>query len=84
MKKKDPTFRIILDLSSPHGESVNDGIDKLEYSVQYQSFDDAVDLVRMPSVRSQDFPLLRMHWVPLVADPSHFIFTPSQTPWPGI
>ena len=34
------------------GESVNDGIDKLEYSVQYQSFDDAVDLVRMPSVVS--------------------------------
>ena len=32
------------------GKSVNDGIDKLEYSVQYQSFDDAVDLVRMPSV----------------------------------
>ena len=37
-------------------------------------------------VQSQDFPLalLGMHWVPLVAYPSHFIFTPSQTPWPGI
>ena len=52
VKKNDPTFRIILDVSSPHGESVNDGIDKLEYSVQYQCFDDAVDLVRMPSAVS--------------------------------
>ena len=45
VKKKDGSYRIILDLSSPQGESVNDGIDRLEYSVWYQSFDDAVDLV---------------------------------------
>ena len=46
VEKKDTSYRIILDLSSPRGESVNDGIDRLEYSVRYQSFDDAVDLVR--------------------------------------
>ena len=44
--KKDGTFRIILDLSSPSGSSVNDGISKSEFSVHYSSFDDAVDLVR--------------------------------------
>ena len=46
VEKKDTSYHIILDLSSPTGESVNDGIDRLEYSVRYQSFDDAIDLVR--------------------------------------
>ena len=46
VEKKDTSYRIILDLSSPTSESVNDGINRLEYSVRYQSFDDAVDLVR--------------------------------------
>ena len=44
--KKDGTVRVILDLSSPHGESVNDGIFKEDYSVKYSLFDEAVDLVR--------------------------------------
>ena len=44
--KKDSTYRIILDLSSPRGESVNEGISREEYSVRYQGFDEAVDLVR--------------------------------------
>ena len=44
--KKDGTFHIILDLSSPSGSSVNDGISQSEFSVHYSSFDDAVDLVR--------------------------------------
>ena len=44
--KKDGTFRIILDLSSPRGESVNEGISREEYSVTYSRFDDAVSLVR--------------------------------------
>ena len=43
--KKDGTFRIILDLSSPKGSSINDGISKENYSVRYSSFDEAVDLV---------------------------------------
>ena len=44
--KKDGTFRIILDLSSPRGSSVNEGISKDEFSVKYSSFDDAVVLVQ--------------------------------------
>ena len=52
VEKKDGSYRIILDLSSPQGESVNDGIDRLEYSVRYQSFDDTVDLVRLLGVGS--------------------------------
>ena len=46
VEKKDSTYRIILDLSSPEGQAVNDGIDQVEYSVRYSSFDEAVDLVR--------------------------------------
>ena len=44
--KKDGTHRIILDLSSPRGYAVNEGISKEEYSVTYSSFDDAVVLVQ--------------------------------------
>ena len=44
--KKDGTIRVILDLSSPLGYSVNDAIDRDDYSVSYSSFDDAVNLVR--------------------------------------
>ena len=43
--KKDGTFRIILDLSSPHGSSVNEGISREESSVKYSRFDDAVTMV---------------------------------------
>lgn len=43
--KKDGTFRIILDLSSPRGFEVNEEISKEEFSVRYSSFDDAVSLV---------------------------------------
>ena len=44
--KKDGSHRIILNLSSPKGSSVNEGIPKEEYSVKFSSFDDAVDMVR--------------------------------------
>lgn len=43
--KKDDTHRIILDLSSPRGSAINEGISADEYSVKYSTFDDAVDLV---------------------------------------
>ena len=43
--KKDGTFCIILDLLTPKGSSINDGISKENYSVRYSSFDEAVDLV---------------------------------------
>ena len=43
--KKDGSHRIILDLSSPRGESVNEGISQEKFSVKYSLFDDAVTLV---------------------------------------
>ena len=43
--KDDGSVRLILDLSSPRGSSVNEGISPEEYSVKYCSFDDAVSLV---------------------------------------
>ena len=45
--KKDGTHRIILDLSSPRGQSVNEGISRQEFSVRYSLFDEAIQLVRM-------------------------------------
>lgn len=44
--KPDGSVRLILDLSSPRGDSVNEGISKEEFSCSYSSFDDAVQLVR--------------------------------------
>ena len=43
--KKDNSYRIILDLSSPRGHSINEGIPRDQFSVRYSSFDDAVKLV---------------------------------------
>ena len=43
-KKHQPgKWRLILDLSSPVGASVNDGIPKDVFSVQYMSVDDIID-----------------------------------------
>ena len=44
--KPDGSVRLILDLSSPRGDSVNDGISAEEFKCKYSTFDDAVDLVR--------------------------------------
>ena len=43
--KKDGSLRLIMDLSSPRGSSINEGIDREEFSVSYTSFDDAVDMI---------------------------------------
>ena len=43
--KKDGTARLIMDLSQPHGSSINDDISKEQFSIEYSHFDDAVDLV---------------------------------------
>ena len=40
--KPDGTVRLILDLSSPRGCSINEGISKEDYSVEYIKFDDAL------------------------------------------
>ena len=43
--KPDGSVRLILDLSSPRGQSVNDGISKEEFTCKYSKFDDAVSIV---------------------------------------
>ncbi|XP_053556935.1 uncharacterized protein LOC128648362 [Bombina bombina] len=45
-KKEKGKYRMIQHLSYPRGNSVNDAIDKLDSSVQYQSFDSAVRIVK--------------------------------------
>ena len=44
--KKDGSKRLILDLSSPSGSSINDGISHDEFSVKYSHFDDAINMIR--------------------------------------
>ena len=44
--KKEGKVRLVLDLSSPRGCSINEGIAKDEYSVEYSLFDDAVHMVQ--------------------------------------
>ena len=43
--KPDGSARLILDLSSPRGDSVNDGISREDYRCSYSKFDDAVKIV---------------------------------------
>ncbi|KAL9964522.1 hypothetical protein ACROYT_G028176 [Oculina patagonica] len=43
--KKDGSWRIIMDLSSPRGSSINDFISKEDYTLHYASFDQALSLV---------------------------------------
>ena len=43
--KKDGTWRIIMDLSSPRGSSINDHISKDDYTLHYTTFDHALTLV---------------------------------------
>ena len=44
--KKDGSYRLIIDLSSPPGRSINDGILKNDHSVLFSRFDDAVTMVQ--------------------------------------
>lgn len=43
--KKDGSVRLIMDLSQPHGSSVNDGILKEDFVCEYSHFDEATALV---------------------------------------
>ena len=43
--KKDGSCRLVMDLSQPSGSSINEGILKEDFSVQYSKFDDAIKLV---------------------------------------
>ena len=44
--KDDGSYRLIMDLSYPHGDSVNDLISKEDFSVEFTGFDTAADMVR--------------------------------------
>ena len=44
--KPDGSIRLIMDLSSPRGQAVNEGIDQEIFACKYTKFDDAVDIVR--------------------------------------
>ena len=44
--KKDGSWHLILDLSSPKGQSVNEQIPKDAFSVTFNTFDDAVNMVK--------------------------------------
>ncbi len=44
--KPDGTARLILDLSQPINNAVNEGIDQDDFSVQYEPFDAATDIVQ--------------------------------------
>ena len=43
--KKDDAWRLILDLSFPFGHSVNDGINKEEFTLTYSKVSDAIALI---------------------------------------
>ena len=45
--KPDGSIRLVMDLSQPEGLSINEGIDKTTFSVQYTHFDEATKLVRI-------------------------------------
>ena len=44
--KPDGSVRLILDLSSPRGDSVNDGISQEDFACKFSNFDDAVTIVQ--------------------------------------
>ena len=44
--KKDGSYLLIIDISSPPGRSINEGISKDNYSVVFSRFDDAVTMVQ--------------------------------------
>ena len=43
--KKDGTWQIIMDLSSPYGSSINDFISKDDFTLHYATFDQALTLI---------------------------------------
>ena len=44
-KKGSDKWRVIMHLSAPHGQSINDYISKEEYTLHYSTIDDAVNLL---------------------------------------
>ena len=60
-EKEDGSFRLIMDLSFPHGDSVNEYISKDDFSVEYTGFDTATDLVRTMGPNCLMFKIDIMH-----------------------
>ena len=60
-EKEDGTFRLIMDLSFPHGDSINECISKDDFSVEYSGFDAATDLVRTMGPNCLMFKIDIMH-----------------------
>jgi len=54
--KRNGKLRLIHDLSSPEGTSVNDGISRTDFSLEYTTID------RLCPVREADWHLLGIHW----------------------
>ena len=65
-RNRPNTWHLIVDLSSPLGNSVNDGIDQNLSSITYTSIDDAVSFIREAyravPVHPLDRPLLGIRW----------------------
>lgn len=45
--KKTGGWRMIMHLSAPHGQSINDGISKEEFTLRYSRIDDAIRLINI-------------------------------------
>lgn len=70
--KKDGSWHMIMHLSAPHLNTINDGIDKQPYSLHYSTIDNATWLIAkidiilsafcLILVNRQDWELLGVHW----------------------
>ena len=52
-EKKDGSHRLIMDLSQPRGSSINNGIAKEDFNVQYTHFDSATEMVYNHNIMSK-------------------------------
>ena len=69
-------WRIIVDLSSPHGQSVNDGVSTELSSIQYSSIDEAVGIILSMGQATQlvKIDLKDAYWmVPVHPEDQHFL-----------
>ena len=77
-KPHSDKWRLIVDLSSPRGRSVNDGISSALCSLQYASVDNAVDIIRCLGQSTELVKLDLSNAYRIV--PVH----PDDQPWLGV